>query len=155
MAKLTREILDYCARKSGATRKDLVEKDLILQFILSELCADKNFSKEYAFKGGTCLTKCHLGYYRFSEDLDFTYLQQKRFDKKTKSQIRKIISEELEKIIYTISNITKILGMDFSQDKSKNKYFEFGDGNRFTTIKIWYNSLEEHKESFIKIQINS
>src|SRR5689334_23440242 len=25
-----------------------------------------------AFRGGTCLVKCYLGYYRFSVDLDFT-----------------------------------------------------------------------------------
>ena len=31
-------------------------------------------SKSWVFKGGTCLKKCYIETYRFSEDLDFTVL---------------------------------------------------------------------------------
>ncbi|MGH2637884.1 MAG: nucleotidyl transferase AbiEii/AbiGii toxin family protein, partial [Rhabdochlamydiaceae bacterium] len=54
-------------------RRDLIEKDLILHFILLNLSKDKFFSENFAFKGGTCLIKCFYGYIRFSEDIDFTW----------------------------------------------------------------------------------
>jgi hypothetical protein len=31
-------------------------------------------SNQWVFKGGTCLKKCYIETYRFSEDLDFTVL---------------------------------------------------------------------------------
>lgn len=36
--------------------------------------SDSSLSESRAFKGGTCLKKCYLETYRFSEDLDFTVL---------------------------------------------------------------------------------
>ncbi len=53
-------------------RTDLIEKDLILHQILTDLSGHKFFAGNFLFKGATCLTKSYLGYYRFSEDIDFT-----------------------------------------------------------------------------------
>ena len=47
----------------------LIEKDYYLTIVLSLL----NKIDCLIFKGGTCLNKCHLGFYRLSEDLDFIY----------------------------------------------------------------------------------
>lgn len=112
------------------------------------------FKDNYAFKGGTCLTKCYLGYYRFSEDLDFTFLNQDRFAHKSEKQIRKIISVELDQVITILERFCKRLGLDFVNDKSNQRYFEFGAGNKFMTIKLYYNSVELNKESFLKLQIS-
>lgn len=35
---------------------------------------DQDLSASWVFKGGTCLKKCFLETYRFSEDLDFTVM---------------------------------------------------------------------------------
>jgi len=48
-----------------------LEKDLYLTAILNQLAV---LEKWYVFKWGTCLNKCHFGYYRLSEDLDFSLL---------------------------------------------------------------------------------
>lgn len=50
-----------------------IELDYALGWFLSEL-ARHPFGDKLAFKGGTALRRCHIGEYRFSEDLDFTLL---------------------------------------------------------------------------------
>jgi predicted nucleotidyltransferase component of viral defense system len=64
----------------------LIEKDLLLQGLLLQLSKSKYFSEKFVFKGGTCLTKAYFGYYRFSEDLDFTWINQKAFEGKPEKQ---------------------------------------------------------------------
>ncbi|MBI4311651.1 MAG: nucleotidyl transferase AbiEii/AbiGii toxin family protein [Chloroflexi bacterium] len=55
-------------------REDVVEKDYVIGWVLWGIGADPRLSASWAFKGGTCLKKCYLETYRFSEDLDFTVL---------------------------------------------------------------------------------
>mgnify|MGYP001603848635 FL=1 len=102
-----KEAIDYLAEKTGIKQRSLIEKDIILHRILFELLLDKKFDTEYAFKGGTCLMKCHLGYYRFSEDLDFTWLNKKTLKNKSEKQIRKILSGEINYLASLLENITK------------------------------------------------
>src|SRR5213593_2285920 len=67
-------------------RTDLIEKDFILHQILTNPSEDKFFADNFLFKGGTCLTKSYLGYFRFSEDIDFTWKdQQKKLDEKSQT----------------------------------------------------------------------
>ena len=88
---IDKKLVEFIAKKLGIERQELVEKDLTLQKILQELVKNKAFKEDFAFKGGTCLIKCYLGYYRFSEDLDFTYIHQKHFKGKSEKQTRKIL----------------------------------------------------------------
>jgi predicted nucleotidyltransferase component of viral defense system len=55
-------------------REDVVEKDYILGWVLSGIGAHPVLGQHWVFKGGTCLKKCYIETYRFSEDLDFTVL---------------------------------------------------------------------------------
>jgi predicted nucleotidyltransferase component of viral defense system/DNA-directed RNA polymerase subunit RPC12/RpoP len=62
-------------------RADVVEKDYVLGWMLFAISRHDILGKSWSFKGGTCLKKCYLETYRFSEDLDFTvgaaeYLQE-------------------------------------------------------------------------------
>ncbi len=151
---IAKELINFCAGRTQIGQRDLIEKDLVLHFILIGLSESLDFSERYALKGGTCLTKCHLGYFRFSEDLDFTYLPQENFNNKTNSQARRLISARLSSLISQLAEIIKGTGLRFQPDKNNKEYFEFGDGNRFTTLKIWYKSAETGMDTFIKIQIN-
>lgn len=49
----------------------MLEKDYMLTKFLKEL-GDSPIKKDLVFKGGTALNKLYLGYYRLSEDIDFT-----------------------------------------------------------------------------------
>ena len=55
-------------------RPEVVEKDCVIGWVLWGIGSDPDLNDWWAFKGGTCLKKCYLGDYRFSEDLDFTSL---------------------------------------------------------------------------------
>jgi predicted nucleotidyltransferase component of viral defense system len=50
----------------------IVDHDYALGCCLFALAEDETVAREWLFKGGTCLSKCHFDLYRFSEDLDFT-----------------------------------------------------------------------------------
>ncbi|MBW7891141.1 MAG: nucleotidyl transferase AbiEii/AbiGii toxin family protein [Chitinophagaceae bacterium] len=54
-----------------------IEKDYILSWILFGIAGNELLSKQLAFKGGTVLKKIYFPDYRFSEDLDFTLLDEK------------------------------------------------------------------------------
>jgi len=55
-------------------REDVVEKDYVIGWLLWGIGLNPRLAVSWAFKGGTCLRKCYLETYRFSEDLDFTVL---------------------------------------------------------------------------------
>lgn len=54
--------------------EEVVEKDYVLGWLLSGIGSDPRLGAHWVFKGGTCLKKCFVETYRFSEDLDFTVL---------------------------------------------------------------------------------
>ena len=58
-----------------ALREDVVEKDYVLGWVLWESGPSRGLHDTWVFKGGTCLKKCYIETYRFSEDLDFTVLE--------------------------------------------------------------------------------
>ena len=151
---INKELTDFISKKLNIARKDLIEKDIIISKILFYLMQDKNFYENYAFKGGSCLIKCYLDYYRFSEDLDFTYINQKEFIGKSKNTIRELLSKRIDKLGELIEIIAKRLDLDFKIEKENQKYVQFGGSNAFVTFKIWYNSKELEKETFVKIQVN-
>jgi predicted nucleotidyltransferase component of viral defense system len=70
---ITRPDIDDRVREWGL-REDVVEKDYVLGWLLWGIGTDPVLSSKWVFKGGTCLKKCYIETYRFSEDLDFTIL---------------------------------------------------------------------------------
>ena len=53
-----------------------IEKDYVLGWILIGIQNHPQTRDSWVFKGGTCLKKCFFNKYRFSEDLDFTLLNE-------------------------------------------------------------------------------
>lgn len=149
-----KDLISYISTKAKIENKSLLEKDIILHKLLCELLKDEYFKENFVFKGGTCLTKCYYGYYRFSEDLDFSWIKQEQFDGKSQNQIRRILSGEIHRFAQILEEIAKNKEFDFKADKTDNKYIEFGGSNRFVTFKLWYASTVQDEELFVKVQIN-
>ncbi len=57
-----------------------IEKDYILSWLLAGIYNRHALKNQWVFKGGTCIKKCFIETYRFSEDLDFTILDPKQID---------------------------------------------------------------------------
>jgi predicted nucleotidyltransferase component of viral defense system len=69
---LTRSQVQRYAAESGLRDLLIVEKEVVLTFLL-QLLSERRILERLAFKGGTCLRKMFMGSQgRFSTDLDFT-----------------------------------------------------------------------------------
>ena len=85
------EILEIASMRR--LRPDVIEKDYVLGWVLAGIFSHPILGPAWAFKGGTCLKKCYLETYRFSEDLDFTIEDEEQMDE---GFLRKAFSEVAE-----------------------------------------------------------
>ena len=60
-------------------REDVLERDYCVGWLLAAL-SQSDLKPVLGFKGGTALKRCYFSDYRFSEDLDFTLLEEVPFD---------------------------------------------------------------------------
>ncbi len=63
-----REVIRFTGEETGFAPR-LIEKDYFCSVILEDLA---EADSPLVFKGGTCLAKVHSGFFRLSEDLDFS-----------------------------------------------------------------------------------
>jgi predicted nucleotidyltransferase component of viral defense system len=70
---ISRAAIAAHATEWGLTQ-EVVEKDYVLGWLLWGIGSEPALRDHWIFKGGTCLKKCFVETYRFSEDLDFTIL---------------------------------------------------------------------------------
>lgn len=68
------EIVEIADRKD--IKKEVIDKDWMLGHFLNAMFTFSHISENFVFKGGTCLKKNYFEDYRFSEDLDFTLLDE-------------------------------------------------------------------------------
>jgi predicted nucleotidyltransferase component of viral defense system len=141
------------SRRTGVERLDLIEKDIILHEILKDL-SEGDFGKNYLFKGGTCLIKCYLGYFLFSEDIDFTWRDQSKFQSFSQKKLRGILSNMIDEVGKTFEEISTKHGLEFKCLKGNRDYVELSGSNKICTFKLWYDSETLRRRSFIKMQIN-
>ena len=146
--------IDQVSQDIKYTHKEIVEKDLYLHDLLSNLFRDQYFKENFLFKGGTCLVKCYLGYYRFSEDIDFTWKNQDIFNGLSVKQQKKIVDSIKDETLKLVDRICKNIGLNFDNNKSNKKYIEFSGNDMRMTLKTYYDSIILNTQSFIKIQIN-
>jgi len=66
--------------------KTTVDKDWVLGHLLHACYQSYELRDLLIFKGGTCLRKCWIEDYRFSEDLDFTYWIRRRLSRQPSSE---------------------------------------------------------------------
>ena len=142
------EFIQFVMEKTGVKKPLLIEKDVLLHMLLYRLIQDSEFQKGYLFKGGSCLVKCYFGYYRFSVDLDFTYLHQERWVGLSKSERRSELVSEAKHLAWLIERASGGLGLEFTADVRDRRFIEFGSGSRLVTYKLY------HKGELLKVQVN-
>jgi len=81
--------LKQFARKVGV-RDTQIEKDYMLTWILFGIANHVRLSKVLVFKGGTALKKVYFEDYRYSEDLDFTLLDNTQTNEEIFSDFEEI-----------------------------------------------------------------
>jgi len=141
--------------------KSQIDKDWVLSYLLYAIISLPELKDIMIFKGGTCLKKCYFPNYRFSEDLDFTLLDN-NFVFNT-NLVQKIILKATELsfnedynrgIIFKLKKIEETQSKDIEQgykiyihywgaDHRKN---DFPSDSTFTwhhTVKLDINHTEE------------
>ena len=66
--------------KTFSLPQNSIEKDYILSWLLAGIYNRQALKDQWVFKGDTCIKKCFIETYRFSEDLDFTILDINQID---------------------------------------------------------------------------
>ncbi len=106
-------------------REDIIEKDYVIGWVLWGIGSDPDIGHKWVFKGGTCIKKCYIETYRFSEDLDFTVLPNGH-----------IKPEELLPILDRIlKRVAEESGIDFSVSKPRLKQRE---SSLSVEVRIYY-----------------
>ncbi len=104
---LSKQSLELAIRQT-ATRTgflpSLIEKDYYCSLILKSIFSVNNHS--LIFKGGTLLNKVFVGFYRLSEDLDFSVSVKDDMNRKTKSELMKPIKMILEDLVNEIDELS-------------------------------------------------
>lgn len=108
------------AREVGV-RDQQIEKDYILSWILQGIAQHENLVKAIVFKGGTVLKKVYFEYYRFSEDLDFTLLD----DTISNEQIFEWFEEVFEYIKEEANISLEIIDNNEHEDRGINFYISY------------------------------
>ena len=108
------------AREIGV-RDQQIEKDYILSWLLQGISQQEKLSKAIAFKGGTVLKKIYFEDYRFSEDLDFTLLDNDI----SNEQIFEWFSEAFEYISDEANIPLKIIDRNEHVDSGINFYISY------------------------------
>ncbi|TVP54032.1 MAG: nucleotidyl transferase AbiEii/AbiGii toxin family protein [Mongoliibacter sp.] len=108
------------AREFGV-RDQQIEKDYILSWVLQGIAQHEELSKAIVFKGGTVLKKVYFEDYRFSEDLDFTLLD----DSLTNDQIFEWFEEVFEYIKEEANIPLEIIDNNEHEDGGINFYISY------------------------------
>lgn len=101
----------------------VVEKDYVLGWLLAAIGADPEIREAWVFKGGTCLKKCYLETYRFSEDLDFSLRPGAPYDsERLTSCLRRIAGKatELSGIRFAVEDLV----VQARENKAGQRTFE-------------------------------
>jgi len=147
-----RDFIDELSRILRYEYRELIEVDLILYKIFSMLSQNKYFCNNFLLKGGTCLIKNYLDYYRFSEDIDLTWKNQNLFKEKSYREKKEYKYDIMNKFGNIIKEICDKLNMDFINDKRNAKYYHFS-GDYMVNLKLYYNSEVLNVERVLKIEI--
>jgi len=77
--------------------KTTIDKNWALGHFLDAIFSIRELRKKLIFKGGTCIRKCYIPDYRFSEDLDFTSNDKSfKLTKKHLEEISRLLIERVE-----------------------------------------------------------
>ena len=104
-AELFGAALSFTQSESGFSAR-LIEKDYYCSLLLEDLLAAA--TPQWAFKGGTSLSKVHSDFYRMSEDLDFAYSVAAEASRSRRSAMAAPMKEHLARLPKRLAGFTLV-----------------------------------------------
>lgn len=146
--------IEHTAAQTGFS-PELIEKDYYCTLILNYLAPETH---SLIFKGGTLLAKVHAGFYRLSEDLDFTLPISPSATRKQRSNLAKPIKSTLLNIpnfLPEFSLSKKPSGSNESRQYNSELTYKSCLGNKTNRILVEIGLREELKSPLLKGKINT
>lgn len=143
------------AREVGV-RDQQIEKDYILSWILLGISQHQRLAAVIVFKGGTVLKKVYFKDYRFSEDLDFTLMNNEI----TNDQIFEWFNEAFEYVKEEANIPLSIAGNNQHEDGGVNFYISYSGplgglaGNKKVKVDISRSEKLEYKPVMNAVILN-
>jgi len=143
------------AREIGV-RDQQIEKDYILSWILLGISQHQRLAAVIVFKGGTVLKKVYFEDYRFSEDLDFTLMNNEI----TNDQIFEWFNEAFEYVKEEANIPLSIAGNNQHEDGGVNFYINYSGplgglaGNKKVKVDISRSEKLEYKPVMNAVILN-
>jgi predicted nucleotidyltransferase component of viral defense system len=98
--------------KEHLVSRSTIDKDWVLGHFIDAIFSIQRCRSSIVFKGGTCLRKCYIADYRFSEDLDFTITSSDFIlDKALLTEITTLVTQRTESPLY-IEQLTQLRHKD-------------------------------------------
>lgn len=136
------EVMDF-SREFGLEAKT-VEKDYVLGWLLAGIANNPELINKWMFKGGTCLKKCYFETYRFSEDLDYTLIDEKHIDEK-------FLVETFKQIA---SWIYDMVGIEIPIDAIRFEVYKNNAGKMSVEGSVYYIGPLQRKGSLTRIKLD-
>ncbi len=133
------KVLGRTSAQTGFPHR-LLEKDYYLTIILSQV--NERLSRDLILKGGTCLNKIYLSYYRLSEDLDFSLrLPQDNPTRGMRRKAIKPIKESMQKFAESLE-----MNIDDPEKAGHNQSTQY-------IFYFYYNSVVLNRKEKVKIEV--
>lgn len=138
---ITRVELQERANKAGLAEQ-VVEKDYVIGWLLWAIGSEPDLSDSWVFKGGTCLKKCYIETYRFSEDLDFTVIPSGSLD----------ANRMKDALDHAVSRATDESGIDFRPGATR---MDVGADGSSAEGRVYYVGPRNGPMARVKIDLRS
>lgn len=132
---LFREAVHFTAAETGFASR-LIQKDYFCTVLLQHLTAA---GADLVFRGGTCLAKVHVGFYRLSEDLDFlisTPVEVSRGERRRRVEMSKRAVAKIDQQLRGLRVVTPLLGANDSRQYAAVVGYKSLLGTQEETIKV-------------------
>jgi predicted nucleotidyltransferase component of viral defense system len=147
--------------KKKKVSNEMIKKDLALSYILFEMSEDIKKDKnspfnKLVFKGGTLLSKALLDYHRLSEDLDFTFSENKKLNNLSKNKKGEKIKEYLKKeFLPRLDKIVEKYSFEFdSKEMNKQGSYKYCPVKSPVNLARFYIYIDKKDQIPLKIEIN-
>jgi predicted nucleotidyltransferase component of viral defense system len=121
-----------------------IEKDYVLGWLLAGIEHHRDLFGKWIFKGGTCLKKCYFETYRFSEDLDYTLIDENQIDNNFLSTCFKDIANW----------IYETVGIEIPEDTIQFKIKRNQAGRRSVEGKVGYIGPMQRRRDPVRIKLD-
>lgn len=116
--------VEFTAQTKGFSPR-LVEKDYFCSLFLERLYRHELLRSHLAFKGGTLLSKAYLGFFRLSEDLDFSVSNEFCTSRTERRRISKIIKLAVDDLLSELEFIEVSPLRGFNESRQYNGVFGY------------------------------